>query len=98
MVGIQPQARRRDSPKFLGATLSGCGLVGRTVPDGFYGEPNTGLKIRPTDPNGRVRYDKPYWTVEEDGTMVLTAPNGTKMPWLHPDCAHWLLTGELNQP
>jgi hypothetical protein len=60
--------------------LPGCGLLGRTVPDGFYGEPERGVKIRPTDPGGNVRYDLPYWTVEEDGTMVLTDPYGNKMP------------------
>ena len=58
--------------------LPGCGYLWRTTPPGYY-KVNTGVKIRPTDPNGRIRYDKPYWTVEEDGTMVKTAPNGTKL-------------------
>ena len=48
------------------------------MPDGFYGKPNTGVKIRPTDPNGNVRYDKEYWTVEENGTWVRTDPGGNK--------------------
>src|SRR5688572_9487513 len=39
--------------------LPGCGLLGRTVPDGFYGEPQKGVKIRPTDPGGNVRYVRP---------------------------------------
>ena len=58
--------------------LPGCGLLGRTVPDGFYGEPQKGVKIRPTDPGGNVRYDLQYWTVEEDGTWVRTDPGGNK--------------------
>ena len=65
---------------FLGVTLGGCGYLGRTVPYGYHGYPSTGTTIRPTDPGGRVRYDKPYWTVEEGGTLTRTAPSGRKLP------------------
>ena len=60
-------------------TLWGCGLVGKTVPEGFYGKPNTGVKIRPTNANGRIQYHKPYWTIEDDGAMVRTSPSGAKL-------------------
>ena len=61
----------------LGVTLSGCGYIYRTLPDGYY-PVSTETKIRPTDKYGNVLLYKDYWTVEEGGTIVSTDKFGNK--------------------
>jgi hypothetical protein len=61
----------------MGVTLSGCGYISRTLPDGYY-PVSAGHKIRPTDKYGNVLLYKGYWTVEDDGTIVSRDKFGNK--------------------